>query len=41
MKIGQYVNISPYLTHLSEWVMGQVIEIFCETSKEKPEEIQN
>lgn len=27
MKVGQIVNISPYLTHLSDWVTGEVIEI--------------
>lgn len=27
MKIGQMVNISPYLTHLTDWVMGKIIEI--------------
>ena len=27
MKIGQRVNISPYLTHLSDWVTGEIIEI--------------
>ena len=27
MEIGQRVNISPYLTHLSDWVTGEIIEI--------------
>ena len=27
MEIGQRVNISPYLTHLSDWVSGVVIEV--------------
>lgn len=27
MKVGQLVNISPYLTHLNEWVTGEIIEI--------------
>ena len=27
MKIGQIVNISPYLTHLSDWIAGEIIEI--------------
>ena len=27
MKIGQMVNISPYLTHLNDWIMGEVIEV--------------
>ena len=27
MIIGQRVNISPYLTHLSEWVTGEIIEV--------------
>lgn len=27
MEIGQKVNISPYLTHLSDWVTGVIIEI--------------
>lgn len=27
MKIGQLVNISPYLTHLTDWVTGEVIEV--------------
>jgi hypothetical protein len=27
MKVGQLVNISPYLTHLTDWVMGEVIEV--------------
>jgi hypothetical protein len=27
MEIGQRVNISPYLTHLSDWVTGEIIEV--------------
>lgn len=27
MKVGQLVKISPYLTHLTDWVMGEVIEV--------------
>ena len=27
MKIGQLVRISPYLTHLSDWVTGEIIEV--------------
>ena len=27
MEIGQIVNISPYLTHLSDWVTGEIIEV--------------
>lgn len=27
MKVGQLVKISPYLTHLTEWVVGEVIEV--------------
>lgn len=27
MKVGQLVKISPYLTHLPEWVVGEVIEV--------------
>lgn len=27
MKVGQMVNVSPYLTHLSDWVMAEIIEI--------------
>lgn len=27
MEIGQRVNISPYLTHLSDWVMGEIVEV--------------
>ena len=27
MEIGQRVRISPYLTHLSDWVMGVIIEV--------------
>ena len=27
MKVGQLVNISPYLTHLTDWVTGEVIEV--------------
>ena len=27
MKIGQFVSISPYLTHLSDWVTGEIIEV--------------
>ena len=27
MEIGQSVKISPYLTHLSDWVTGEVIEV--------------
>ena len=27
MEIGQRVRISPYLTHLSEWITGVVIEV--------------
>ena len=27
MEIGQKVNISPYLTHLSGWVTGEIIEV--------------
>lgn len=27
MEIGQRVNISPYLTHLSDWVIGEIIEV--------------
>ena len=27
MEIGQRVNISPYLTHLSDWITGEIIEV--------------
>lgn len=27
MVIGQRVNISPYLTHLSDWITGEIIEV--------------
>ena len=27
MEIGQKVNISPYLTHLSDWITGEIIEV--------------
>ena len=27
MEIGQRVHISPYLTHLNDWVTGEIIEI--------------
>lgn len=27
MEIGQLVKISPYLTHLSDWVTGEIIEV--------------
>ena len=27
MEIGQRVRISPYFTHLSEWITGVVIEV--------------
>ena len=27
MEIGQRVTISPYLTHLNEWVTGEIIEV--------------
>ena len=27
MKIGQRVNISPYLTHFDTWIDGEIIEI--------------
>ena len=27
MEIGQKVKISPYLTHLSNWVTGEIIEV--------------
>lgn len=27
MEIGQKVNISPYLTHLNDWVTGEIIEV--------------
>lgn len=27
MEVGQKVNISPYLTHLSDWIMGEIIEV--------------
>ena len=27
MEIGQRVNISPYLTHLSDWITGEIIDI--------------
>lgn len=27
MEVGQRVNISPYLTHLSDWVTGEIIEV--------------
>lgn len=27
MKLGQQIRISPYLTHLSKWIVGEIIEI--------------
>ena len=27
MKLGQRIRISPYLTHLSNWIVGEIIEI--------------
>lgn len=27
MKLGQSIKISPYLTHLSNWIVGEIIEI--------------
>ena len=27
MEIGQLVKISPYLTHLNDWVTGEIIEV--------------
>ena len=27
MEVGQMVNVSPYLTHLTDWVAAEVIEI--------------
>lgn len=27
MEVGQRVSISPYLTHLNDWVTGEIIEV--------------